>query len=93
MNEKQKAYSRARMYLLRTKRKHEDSAARKILAEEYGLRSWPSFRQESGCRLRPSTFLMKLRELDPKALGLLADWKFYHPTQTTLKLDEREYDI
>lgn len=85
--------SRAKMDELMKERKHEDALARKILAEQYGLRSWPSFRQESGCRLRPSTFLRKLQEKDPKILGLLADWKFYHPTQTSLKLDEREYTI
>ena len=85
--------TRAKMAELMKERKHEDTVARKILAEQYGLSSWPSFRQESGCRLRPSTFLKKLREKDPKILGLLADWKFYHPTQTSLKLDEREYNI
>ena len=85
--------TRERMIALRKERMHEDAVARKILAEQYGLRSWPSFRQESGCRLRPSTFLKKLQEKDPKILGLLADWKFYHPTQTSLKLDEREYTV
>ena len=70
-----------------------ETVAKRRLAENYGVRSWKSFKEESGWKYGADCLLRHILEGDLKAKGLVADWLSYHPVQTILHLDEREYDL
>lgn len=70
-----------------------ETVAKRRLYEMYGLKSWKSFKEESGWKFSADCLLRHCLEGDQRALGLIADWKSYHPEQIMLELDAREYDI
>ena len=70
-----------------------ETAARRRLAYDYGIRSWKRFKEESGWKYSADCLLKHILEDDQKAKGLVADWLMYQSEQTMLKLDEREYDV